>query len=220
MNLESLANELLLNLFEYFASVHLLQIFYNLNIRFNNLIFRHFQRHSLHFQSISKYDFDIVCQKYLPSITDQIVSLRLSDDDDTPQQIDLFFSYGLSFNQFSHLQSLSIYHVYSLNSTEKNNKHTIVYNEIYDIEIIDSIERFPKLVYCYLDIINDNEYCFLTPSIISSSLKYLSIPYLDCNINQLIYLIKHISNLQSLNIRIVEHSIILETLTNFYQLKN
>ncbi|CAF3684677.1 unnamed protein product, partial [Rotaria sordida] len=98
--------------------------------------------------------------------------------------------------------------------------HTIVYNEIYDIEIIDSIERFPKLVYCYLDIINDNEYCFLTPSIISSSLKYLSIPYLDCNINQLIYLIKHISNLQSLNIRIVEHSIILEILTNFYQLKN
>ncbi|CAF3485671.1 unnamed protein product [Rotaria sp. Silwood1] len=119
MNLESLANELLLGLFEYFSGVHLLQTFYDLNTRLNNLIFRHFQNDVLNFQSISKYDFDTVCQKYLPSITDRIITLRLSDDDDTPRQIDLFFTYGLSFNQFSHLQSLSIYHVYSLNSLKK-----------------------------------------------------------------------------------------------------
>ncbi|CAF2712905.1 unnamed protein product [Rotaria sp. Silwood2] len=223
MNLESLANELLLDLFEYFSSVYLLQTFYDLNTRLNNLILHHFQSHILNFQSVSKYDFDIVCQKYLPSISDRIISLRLSDDDDTPKQIDLFFSYGLSFNLFSHLKSLSIYHVYSLNSLKritnellylpqlthlKITRHTIVYNEIYDIGIIDPIGRFPKLAYCYLDIINDNDCYFLTPSMISSSLKYLSVPYLDCNINQLIYLIKYIPYLQSLNIRIVDHATI------------
>jgi len=221
MYLELLANELLLDIFEYLSSVDLFQSFFDLNIRFNNLIFLHFQTHSLNFQSTSKYDFDLISQKYLPSITNKIFSLRLSDDDDTPQQIDLFFSYGLSFKQFSYLQSLSLYRIYSLNSikkildeliylpnlkTLKITRHTILYNELYDIGIIDLIKHLPNLIYCHLDITNDNDCCYLTPSIISLSLKDLSIPRLGCNINQLLCLIKHIPNLQSLNIRIVDHS--------------
>jgi hypothetical protein len=194
MDLESLANELLLDLFEHLSSVHILQAFYDLNTRFNNLIFFHFQTHSLNFQSTSKYDFDLVCQKYLPSITDEILSLRLSGDDDTPQQIDLFFSYGLSLQQFSYLKSLTIYRIYSLNSLQriinelsylphltylKITRHTIVYNEIYDIGIIDLIGRLPNLIHCHLDITHDNDRCILVPSIISSSLKDLSIPHLS-----------------------------------------
>ncbi|CAF0978315.1 unnamed protein product [Rotaria sp. Silwood1] len=92
---------------------------------------------------------------------------------------------------------------------------------MYDIGIIQPIGRFPKLAYCYLDIINDNDCCFLTPTIISSSLKNSSIPYLDCTLNQLIYLTKYIPNLQSLNIRIVDHSTILQIPTIiFLSIKN
>jgi hypothetical protein len=168
-------------------------------------------------------------------MTDQIISLRLSDDDDTPEQINLFFSYGLSFHQFSHLRSLSIHRIYSLNSLKtiinqlsylphliylKITRYFILYNEIYDIGIIDLIRHLPKLIYCHLDITNDDEYYFSTPSIISSSLKSLSIPDLDCNINQLVYLIKYISNLQSLTICITDFSNKFQTpLTKFLSIK-
>lgn len=228
MNFESLANELLLELFEYFSSVEILQLFYNLNTRINYLIIRHFQTHVLNLKSISKYDFDLICQNYLPLLSNRIISLQLSDDDDTPQQIDSFFSYGLSFNQFSSLQSLTIYHIYSLNSLKKLineltylshlrylkiTRHTILFNEFYDIGIIDSISRFQELVHCYLDITNDNDFCFPTSSIISWSLKYLSIPYMDSNVNKSIQLIHHIPKLQSLNIGIVDQRAILQTLS-------
>jgi hypothetical protein len=148
----------------------------------------------------------------------------LSDDDDTPQQINLFFSYNLSLPQFSYLQSLSIYRIYSFHSLQriinelpslshlrhlKITRYNIVYNEIYDIGIIDSIGYLPNLIYCHLDITNDDDHCILTPSMISSSLTDLSIPHLSCNINQLLSLIKHLSSLQSLNLRIVDHSMTL-----------
>ena len=229
MDLESLANELLLDLFEYFSSVDLLEAFYDLNTRVNTLIHFHFQTHSLNFQSTSKYHFDLICQKYLPSVTDQILSLRLSDDNDTPEQIDLFFSYGLSFQRFSNLQSLSIYRIYSLNSLQriidelpylphlirlKITRHTIVYNEIYDIGIIESIGRLPNLISCHLDIINDTDRCILIPPIISLSLKDLSIPHLSCNINQLLNLIKHLLNLQTLDIHIIDYSTISPIISN------
>jgi hypothetical protein len=221
MDLESLANELLLDLFEYLSGVDLLRTFYDLNTRFNDLIYLHFQTNMLNFQSISKCDFDFVCQKYLSSITNQIRSLRLSDDDDTPQQIDLFFSYHFSLQQFSYLQSLSIYRIYSFHSLErildelpslvhlrhlKLTRYNLVFNELYDIGIIDRIERLSNLLSCHLDITNTDDRCILIPSIISLSLKDLSIPHLSCNINQLLNFIKYISNLQSLYIRIVDHS--------------
>ncbi|CAF1089032.1 unnamed protein product [Adineta steineri] len=217
MNLESLANELLLDLFEYFSMTHLLQSFDNLNIRFNNLISLYYQTHTLNLQSISKYYFDLICQKYIPSITNRINSLQLSDDDDTPQQIDLFFSYGLSFRHFSHLKSLSIYRFCSLHLLErlmneilylhhltylKIIRYIIKYTEIYDIGIISLIERLSKLTYCYFDITHDNDGFYQTSSIISTSLNSLSLPYLECNLNQLISLIKNTFNLYSLQIRI------------------
>lgn len=55
MNFELLANELLLDLFEYLDTNDLFHAFYNLNIRLNELLFTHCQLHgNLNFQSISK----------------------------------------------------------------------------------------------------------------------------------------------------------------------
>lgn len=224
MYFESLANELFLDLFEYLSSIDLLRAFYDLNTRFNNLIFLHFQTNLLNFQSISKYDFDFVCQNYLSSIKHQIRSLRLSDDDDTPQQIDLFFSYHFSLQQFSYLQSLTIYRIYSFNSLQrildelpsllylhhlKITRYNIVFNELYDIGIIDRIKCLSNLLSCHLDITNTNDQCILIPSIISLSLKDLSISHLSFNIKQLLNFIEYLSNLQSLDIRIIDHSTVL-----------
>ncbi|CAF3657219.1 unnamed protein product [Rotaria sp. Silwood1] len=105
MNLESFSNELLLDLFEYFSAVDLLRTFYNLNFRFNNLIMIHFQHFDLNFRSVSQYDFNLICCQYLPIIVNDINSLSLSNDDDTPQQIDLFLEHGLIISQFINLKS-------------------------------------------------------------------------------------------------------------------
>jgi hypothetical protein len=54
MQLESLANELLLNLFEFFNGVHLIRTFTGLNARFDNLLLIHFQSNSLVFDQYQK----------------------------------------------------------------------------------------------------------------------------------------------------------------------
>ena len=222
MEFECLANELLLDLFEYLSSIDLLQIFYNLNTRFNQLIFLHFQQHGLNFQSISKDCFQSICQNDLPSINEHIFALRLSDDDDTPQQINLFFTYNLSLPKFIHLQSLSIHRIYSSSSLYriifelplllqlhylKITRYKIVYDQLYDLDFLHRLESLSQLHYCHLDITNDNHRCILIPTIRSTSLKILSLPHLSCNINQLGILLTDVAHLQSLYISIVDHSI-------------
>lgn len=226
MSLEIFSNELFLDIFDYLSTIDLIKSFYNLNTHINNLLFLHLKIHSLNFQSSSKSDFDLICQKYLPSILNHIKILRLSDDDDTPNQIDLFFSYNLSLSKFSYLQSLTIYQISSIKSLTKIlyqlielpnliylkiTRYFILFNEIYDLEIINSINHLSKLIYCYLDITNDDEYNTLISSIQSSTLKSLSIPYFYCNRNQLIHLIKYIPNLQVLNACINDFSSVITT---------
>jgi hypothetical protein len=105
---ESLANELLLDLFEFFHSVHLLQSFIGLNSRFHQLLYSHFQSHQLNLQSLSKEHFDNICNKHLPLIINQLISLRLSDDE-TPNLSKLLFSPNFTLDRFIRLQSISLY---------------------------------------------------------------------------------------------------------------
>ena len=64
MTFESLASELILDLF---------YSFYNLNSRYNTLLLKHFRVCHLNFQSISKRNFDSICQQQLPFILNQII---------------------------------------------------------------------------------------------------------------------------------------------------
>ena len=230
MDLECLANELLLDLFEYLSSLDLLRAFYTLNTRLNDLIFLHFQRHALNFQSISKSHFQWICKQHLPTMTDAIIALRLSDDDDTPQQINLFFTYNFSFQQhFIYLQSLSIHRIYSSQSLHrimlelpflshlrhlKITRYKIVYDELYDLQFLHRLGCLSQLLYCHLDITNDNHRCILIPTIRSSSVQVLSLPYLNCNLNQFQTLLADVVDLQSLYISIVDHSITSPTFTS------
>ena len=87
------------------------------NSRFNKLLCQQFQKFHLDFRLISKTNFNRICQNYLPSIINRIISLRLSNDDDTPQQIELFLSQDYQLRQFIRLQSLSLSYLQSQQTT-------------------------------------------------------------------------------------------------------
>jgi hypothetical protein len=85
MKFESLANEVLLDIFDYLGAIDLFRIFHPLNIRFQQLLLNHTQKYHVNFQSISRRDFDYFRRECIPSIINQITSLHFSDDFDTPQ---------------------------------------------------------------------------------------------------------------------------------------
>jgi hypothetical protein len=103
MNFEALSNELILDLFVYFDGIELFRAFENLNTRFNLLLYKQYRFYCFKFQSVSKRHFDVICERYFPLITDKVIALHLSNSDDTPKQINLFFSSLSLFNQLTQL---------------------------------------------------------------------------------------------------------------------
>jgi len=198
-NLESLADELLLDLFEFFDTIHLFRAFHGLNSRFDGLLFNLFQAYRLDFRSITKHDFNILCDEYLPQISYQTIALRLSDDDDTPQQTELFLLRDNLFHQFTRLKAFSLYHVFSKEimetlSFQLENLPTLTHLDIIQcclpcdriniLNFIDRIWSLPKLVYCNLDIYLQDEGYFVAPTVISSSIEYVSIKGLLFELNE------------------------------------
>ncbi|CAF3041796.1 unnamed protein product [Rotaria socialis] len=212
MNLEHLVNELLLDIFEYLKSVHLLQAFSHLNSRFNNLVVIHFRTHGLDLQSISKHDFDTICQQNLPLIADRISGLRLSDDDDTPNQIDLFLSHSFIVNRFVQLKSLSLYHISSNEIMKKVvlqiRHHPLTHFSLINChltfhqktlrDVLNRIWHLPKLTHCHLDLHFRSTSEFSIPTIRSKSIEHLCIENISLNSNQLSRLFRCTPNLQHL----------------------
>jgi len=81
MQFESLTNELLLGLFEFIDTSHLIHAFFELNSRFDYLLYVNLKTHQFNFEFISKDDFDVIFRNHLPLLINQIISLRLSDDE-------------------------------------------------------------------------------------------------------------------------------------------
>ncbi|CAF3340462.1 unnamed protein product [Rotaria sp. Silwood2] len=221
MNFEQLANELFLDLFEYLTSAHLLHAFSDLNYRFNTLLIIHFRSHGLDFRSVSKFHFDGICRKHLPSMIDRIIALRLSDDHDTPDQIDLFFSYGFTLHQFVHLQSLTLYHLQS-NQTIRRIvvqcrrlphltrlcliKCSSKVQERIVSNIVNTIWRLSQLKYCHLDWTLIPIAYFPVPNIRSKSIEYLSIEILPVDFIEIVRLFRCTPNLRYLHFRIAHPS--------------
>ncbi|CAF5105013.1 unnamed protein product, partial [Rotaria sp. Silwood1] len=80
MNLELFPNEILFDLFDYFDGVDLFHTFYNLNSRFNFLLYQQYRFYSFNFNFISKRNFDLICKQHLSFVTNQILALRISDN--------------------------------------------------------------------------------------------------------------------------------------------
>lgn len=222
MHFEFLANELLLDLFEYFDTSHLFHAFHGLNIRFNQLLYHHFQSHQFNLQYISKEDFELLLKNYLPLIINEIKSLRLSNDE-TSDLPELLLSYGFTLNKFHNLQFLSLYNIHSIETLTR-----IIYqcqylpqlihlnimkyseNDIHKniTDLLNNIWNLKTLLYCNLNgIIHPDETSLSKITMISSSIKYLSIENIPSNLTCLSHLLICTPNLQQLSTTIYSYSL-------------
>ncbi|CAF0943501.1 unnamed protein product [Adineta steineri] len=191
MILESLSNELFIELFELFDAVDLFRAFYGLNTRFNSLLI-HLRGYRVDFRSIFKEDFNHFCRTYLPFIINRTIYLRLSDNEDAPYQYAHFQSAGFIFDQFDNLRYLTLenvssdpkinqfffsnlYHLHNLTHLKFINcrLHTISSGDFQDV--IDQIWNLPKLTHCYFDFCSRGTSHFCIPTSVSTSLQCLTI---------------------------------------------
>ena len=213
MQLESFPNEILLDLFKLFDTIHLLRAFFGLNSRFNQLICAHFRNHSFDLQCISKNDFDEICRENIPFILDHITSLNLSQDE-TPHLVEFLLSYGFTLDRFVCLQSLSLHGINSLDLLIK-----IVF-ECYDLphfthlniincdiqeeqqrisRLLNKIWSISKLIYCNLNGIQSRVVSLRGISVISSSMEHLLIENIRCDLSGFFHLFECAPRLQRLS---------------------
>jgi hypothetical protein len=198
--LESLANETLLTLWEFIPPLDLFRAFSGLNSRLNNLIFVGFRVYRFDFRSISKEDLNIICRIYFPLIIDQIISLRFSDDDDTPRQSADFLSYNFNLIQ-SFLKIKQLFFI------ETPNLHNLTHLKFVDcdydfdstidsVQLINQIWSLSKLIYCYWDLNLYTDECFVIPTVVSSSLQHLYIHHITWKFDKLVSLMEKTPHLQ------------------------
>ena len=214
MKLESLPNEILLDVFSYFNGTDLLRAFYGLNIRLNLLLSKQFYSYSFQFNYVSKRHFDQICQQHLPLIANRVVNLQLSNSRETPEQMNLFFTYIPSLKSFIYLQSLTIFNLQSYQILVKlldecrhlsNLTRLRFYSCTFRDDsvncqwIIDQIWSLPKLVSCHLYMSRRGENHFYVPTIQSRSLEHISLFLHDLQWNDLNQLIESTPNLKSIS---------------------
>jgi hypothetical protein len=210
MQFESLANELLLDIFEFFDAGFLIQAFIGLNSRFNQLLYYHFRFHQLSLQSLSKETSIHIFDKHLPLIIDQVISLRLSNDE-TPDLPECLLSHGFTLNRFIRLQSLSLYNIHYVDTLQKIIHQCRSLPSLTHLNIIKSDDRgkqdnifdllntiwsFSKLIHCNLNGIQTDEISLRNISRTSSCIEYLSIENIPCNLNCLSHIFKYTPRLQ------------------------
>ncbi|CAF0863800.1 unnamed protein product [Rotaria sordida] len=213
MKFELLPNEILLDLFDYFNGVDLLRGFYDLNTRFNFLLYNQFRNYRFKFDSVSKHNFDMICQQHLSFIANRVITISLTDDDNTPEQINLFLSYIKSFNKFIQLRSLSLYYVRSYETLMKilDQCHHLCYlthlnisdcyfraNQVNFQLFVNSIWSLPKLIHCNFAVETEEQKLFFTPTKISLSLQNISIGINELKLNQINQLFKSTPHLKYL----------------------
>lgn len=211
-DLEQLTNELFFGLFEYLHAVDLLRAFRDLNSRFQSLLFDHFHAYRVDLRSIAKKDFTDFYPTSLSSIADRTIYLRLSDDDDTPFQCAHFLSPGITLGRFTNLQALTLNCVGSderVDDTFFAAFDRLIHlrclklvdcwlDEVKDLQALtDTIWRLPQLAYLYWDAHAGSDCALDIPTVVSRSLRYLSIPTNQFSANLLGCLIEKTPALQS-----------------------
>ncbi|CAF3642163.1 unnamed protein product [Adineta steineri] len=97
--------ELIFNVFTYLTANEIIHSFYNFS-RYLRQCIRSYEQYKINFKSVGKYEFDQLCKVLRP---DQIMALTLSDDEETPGQMALFFTRFPTFEQsFTRLEYLRI----------------------------------------------------------------------------------------------------------------
>lgn len=215
MRFEGLANEILLEIFEYLDVITLFRSFLQLNDRFNRIIFNEHRRLFLNFNSIKKCDFDEFCEENLSLIINQITSLHLSNDIETPNLPQILFENGYPIHRFSGLCSLSmdfiqsfqfineitlqtreLRHLTYLNIKFNNDSYT---EENFD-NLVDTLWSLPSLIVCHLDMNYPYATWSTTMSAISNSIKVLSTKNITHSTFTLPVLFRHTPNLKELHL--------------------
>ena len=214
MKLESLANELLLHLFEFLDGTDILRAFHGLNSRFETLLVVPFQTYHLNFKSISKRDFELIYQQYLPLIRDRTLSLCFSDDHVTPNLPHLLCSNGLTLHQFTHLHSLAIISINSQDMLEKILQACSTFSYLTHLKISEcslpiyhdfswltnSVWRLPKLTHFNLHMLATSPIYRLEHNVNSSSLEYIVFNNVSIPASELSHILIYTSRLRYLHV--------------------
>jgi hypothetical protein len=104
--LDILPVELIHHLLNYFLAHEILYTFTNVSSYIDNVLLN-YSNYCVNFKSVTRKEFESVCQRIKPN---QVVSLTLSDDEDTPGQVQLFLSH-FQINQFTRLRSFRLVEV-------------------------------------------------------------------------------------------------------------
>ncbi|CAF1992297.1 unnamed protein product [Rotaria magnacalcarata] len=218
MSLERLANELLFDVFEYLSCVDLFHAFNELNCRFNSLLIEYF-RHQTYFdfRFIFKEDLSMIRRRYLPLFINEIKSICLSDDDQTPHEIDIFISRLYPLHRFQNLQSISLFNIYSIEKINRilddlqqipylinlNLKQCYIKYDPKNILIMmNNIWSLVNLMDCCLDVYFEDVCHLIPPNIISCSIKHLSLSSFQCDLDNLSLLHEHTPYIESLSVNI------------------
>jgi len=166
--LDKLPIELIHNILNYLDSHDIFISLYNIS-RYINAILTAYDRYKLNFQSITMSHFYVNLHYINPY---QVISLTLSNMDDTPGQFQLFLSL-FSIKQFTCLQSLQLIQP----------PNPIVFNTILkDLHTFDSLKSL-AIIHCQPSSVNHETFVFLS-SFINTS-KSLCRLYLSGALNSI-----------------------------------
>lgn len=229
MTLEILANELLLEIFEYLNTIHLLHAFHNLNLRFNTLISIHCRIYHFDYHGMSIDKLNEFFQEQLPLNINRVKSLHLIDTIDTLNLSKIFFQSTFSPQKFDYLQSLSLYQIDSIDKLHEiidrcpNLEHLALIkcsiasnNRIDPSNLFNKIWSLSKLIYCFFQQLTPAEYQILDIRlvIISISIKYLYFYHSSTTFHPL-DLLEYTPNLQRLHLDTFLSRFYRELKTNF-----
>jgi hypothetical protein len=161
----------------------------------------------------------VICERYFPLIADKVIALRLSNSDETPTQIDLFFSCKSLLNQLTQLRSLKLFDIHSyetlsnlldqchyLHNLTHLDFHCYCYENDQDKfqSIVNNVWNLPKLTNCYFGIVINQRNSFCLPTIISLSLQYLTIYPCQLKMNQINQLFEYTPRLKYLSTSVID----------------
>jgi hypothetical protein len=104
--LDNLPVELIHHLLSYFSANEIFYTFTNVTSYIDAVLLA-YSNYKVNFKSITKTNFHLTCQHIIP---DQVISLTLSDDEETPGLLQLFLS-RFQINLFTRLQSLRLFDI-------------------------------------------------------------------------------------------------------------
>ncbi|CAF4121230.1 unnamed protein product [Rotaria socialis] len=149
--------ELLHSIFDYLWTNEILNSFLNINDYLDNVIVN-CSGSFLNFHSISRPLFDLICRRLRPN---HVISLVLSDSNDTPGQCQLLFS-RFSIEQFSHLRALTLINI--------DDDSESFFTGLDKIESLKFLEVTPK---------HYNRYLQIMPKLVRFVVKYEFVVYFE-----------------------------------------